>query len=156
MIRHWRPGRMTRLVVLIAVLAMIATACSSDDDDDGDATGISQGDLDAVTAELTDANDQISALEGQLASAQVTTQVFQAGELAAAPTGAPIPDDGWTNAESVRGGLILVAQLDSSGPDAWDIEAHPRVYFTSESFQSNYYNENELSDDLGNFAVNEG
>ncbi len=151
---------MTRLLVLVAVLAMVATACSSDDDD-GDATGISQGDLDAVTAELTDANDQISSLEGQLASAQVTTQVFQAGELAAAPTGAPIPDDGWTNAESVRGGLILVAQLDSSGPDAWDIEAHPRVYFTSESFQSNYYGAGGFDatdggpsalDELGNFA----
>jgi DNA-binding beta-propeller fold protein YncE len=150
MTRHWRPGIMTRLVVLVAVLAMVATACSSDDEDD--ASGISQADLDAVTAELADANDQISALEGQLSSAQVTTQVVQAGELAAAPAAGEIPDDGWTNAESIRGGLFLEAEFDSSGPDAWDIAAHPRVYFTSESFQSNYYSDNELSEELGNFA----
>lgn len=84
-------------------------------------------------------------------------QVVQAGTLGAALAAAPIPDDGWSNAESVRGGLILEAQLDSSGPDAWDIEAHPRVYFTSESFQSNYFgaggfDADEVESDLGNFA----
>jgi len=150
--RHWRPGIITRLVVLVAVLAMVATACSSDDEDD--ASGISQADLDSVTAELSDANDQISALEGQLSSAQVTTQVIQTGELAAAPTGAPIPDDGWTNEESIRGGLFLEAEFDSSGPDWWDVAEHPRVYFTSESYQTNYYGSegNELPDELGQFA----
>ncbi|WP_372840651.1 YncE family protein, partial [Phaeovulum sp.] len=39
----------------------------------------------------------------------------------------------WANAESDRGGLFLVAQFDSSGPDAWDPIAHPLVYATSES-----------------------
>ena len=39
----------------------------------------------------------------------------------------------WANAESNRGGLFLVAQFDSSGPDAWDPVAHPLVYVTSES-----------------------
>jgi DNA-binding beta-propeller fold protein YncE len=154
MIRHWRPGVLTRLVVLVAVLAMVATACSSDDD----SSGISQDDLDAVSSELSDANDQISALEGQLASAQVTTQVVQAGTLYETPAATAGADDGWTNAESDRGGLYLVAQLDSSGPDAWDIAAHPRVYFTSESFQSNYFGAggfdatDSAGSDLGNFA----
>jgi DNA-binding beta-propeller fold protein YncE len=46
-------------------------------------------------------------------------------------------DDGWTNDESIRGGLHLLAQYDSSGPDAWDVAAHPLVYFTSESHQTN-------------------
>lgn len=39
----------------------------------------------------------------------------------------------WANAESGRGGLYLVAQFDSSGPDAWDAAAHPLIYMTSES-----------------------
>ena len=150
MIRHWRPGIMTRLVVLFAVIAMVASACSSDDDD-ADDSGISQADLDAVTAELSDANDQISALEGQLSSAQVTTQVIQVGELAPSQYDTVVPGDGWATEESVRGGLWLEAQFDSSGPDAWDIEAHPRVYFTSESYQSNYYNDNDLPE-VGQFA----
>ena len=155
--RHWRPGILTRLVVLVAVLAMVTAACSSDDDaaDDDvvvDASGISQADLDAVEGELADAEAQVSALEGQLASAQVTTQVVQAGELAAAPASAEIPDDGWTNAESIRGGLFLEAEFPSDGPDAWDIAASPRVYFTSESYQSNYFQDNDLPEEVGNFA----
>lgn len=39
----------------------------------------------------------------------------------------------WTNDESVRGGLELVAQFDSSGPDAWSPAEHPLIYITSES-----------------------
>ena len=57
--------------------ALIATACSSDDD----ASGIAQEEFDAVQAELDDATAQITALEGQLSSAQVTTEVVQSGTL---------------------------------------------------------------------------
>ncbi|MFV2002152.1 MAG: YncE family protein, partial [Paracoccaceae bacterium] len=39
----------------------------------------------------------------------------------------------WATSESQRGGLFLVAQFDSNGPDAWDASAHPLVYITSES-----------------------
>lgn len=39
----------------------------------------------------------------------------------------------WATEESKRGGLHLVAQFDSSGPDAWDPAAHPLIYITSES-----------------------
>lgn len=45
--------------------------------------------------------------------------------------------DGWATPESARGGLHLVQQYDSSGPDAWDVSAHPLVYFTSESQYTN-------------------
>ncbi len=156
MTRHWRPGVLTRLAVVVAIFAMVASACTSDDEsDDTVATvdsGISQADLDAVADQLADAEAQVSALEGQLASAQVTTQVVQTGSLAAAPAPSEIPDDGWTNAESIRGGLFLDAEFDSSGPDAWDIAEHPRVYFTSESYQSNFFNDNELPEEVGNFA----
>ena len=39
----------------------------------------------------------------------------------------------WTTEESRRGGLHLVAQFDSSGPDAWSAADHPMIYVTSES-----------------------
>ncbi len=39
----------------------------------------------------------------------------------------------WTNAEATRGGMSLVAQFDSSGPDAWSPTDHPLIYITSES-----------------------
>lgn len=46
----------------------------------------------------------------------------------------------WATEESIRGGLHLVAQFDSSGPDAWSPEEHPLIYLTSESHQT--YNPN--------------
>jgi hypothetical protein len=152
MIRHSRPGIILRLVVIGALLALVATACSSDSDE-----GLSQSDFDALQEELDDARAELVAMQDQMVTATVNQQVVQSGTLGAAPAPAAIPDDGWSNSESVRGGLILVAQLDSSGPDAWDIEAHPRVYFTSESFQSNYFgaggfDADSVASDLGNFA----
>ncbi len=54
----------------------------------------------------------------------------------------------WDTDESIRGGLELVAQFDSSGPDAWDVEKHPLVYVTSESHQN--YNTDRLLD--GSYA----
>jgi DNA-binding beta-propeller fold protein YncE len=148
MIRHSRPGIILRLIVIGALLALVATACTSDDEGDG----VSQADFDALQEQLDDANAELVAMQDQMVTATVNQQVVQAGTLGAAPAAAEIPDDGWTNAESIRGGLFLEAQLDSSGEDAWDIAAHPRVYFTSESFQSNYFNDNELDAELGNFA----
>jgi DNA-binding beta-propeller fold protein YncE len=127
--RHSRPGTVARLVTIASVLALAITACSSDGGSDGDA------------ASLEEAQAQIEALEAQLASAQVATQVVQSGELAPSQFDTVVPGDGWANEESVRGGLWLEATFDSEGPDAWDIEAHPRVYFTSESYDSNYFND---------------
>lgn len=44
--------------------------------------------------------------------------------------------DGWATPESERGGLYLLQQYDSSGPDAWSAADHPLVYFTSESHEN--------------------
>lgn len=174
MIRHSRPGLGLRLIMMLAMLALIATACSGDDDGAdttattaaaGAQSGVSQADYDAVKndlesaqAELSSVRSELEAAQAQLASGPTSQVVVQAGQLAAAPASdLVVPDDGWSNQESVRGGLLLVAQLDSSGPDAWDIAAHPRVYFTSESFQSNYFGASSFDGgaaggDLGNFA----
>ncbi|MDP1669809.1 hypothetical protein, partial [Phaeovulum sp.] len=64
------------------------------------------------------------------ASAGIKDNPGYAEAVAAAQNGAAAA---WANAESERGGLYLVAQFDSSGPDAWDPIAHPLVYVTSES-----------------------
>ncbi len=45
-------------------------------------------------------------------------------------------DSDWATDESIRGGLHLVAQFDSSGDIAWDVEKHPLIYVTSESHQN--------------------
>ncbi|UCH27446.1 MAG: hypothetical protein JSV66_07370 [Trueperaceae bacterium] len=47
-----------------------------------------------------------------------------------------VAQDDWATSESVRGGLHLVANFDSSGDDAWDVAAHPLVYFSSESHET--------------------
>ncbi len=70
------------------------------------------------------------------ASASIaTTSILEAPEFEAAVAAAEASD--WANDESIRGGLHLVAQYDSSGPDAWDPAKHPLVYITSESHQNN-------------------
>lgn len=56
--------------------------------------------------------------------------VVQAGQLSPAPAGAK--PTGWDTAESAKGSLTQLATYDSSGPDAWDVKAHPLVYMTSE------------------------
>jgi DNA-binding beta-propeller fold protein YncE len=122
------PGAKTRLFVFTVVLAFIAAACSG-------GGGVSQEDYDALEAELATANEQVTSLTAQLSEGSDRTAVVQAGQLAPAEYNEIIPGDGWANTESVRGGLWLVATFDDSGPDAWDVAAHPRVYFTSESFE---------------------
>ena len=81
-----------------------------------------------------DAAAQIAALQRQLA-AVAPTQVVQAGQLAPPPPNAQ--PSGWDTAESLRGRVTLLATYDSSGPDAWDVAAHPLVYFTSEGVGAN-------------------
>jgi hypothetical protein len=54
----------------------------------------------------------------------------------------------WANAESERGGLHLIAQFDSSGPDAWSPADHPLIYITSES----HFNPNPNKTIEGAFA----
>ena len=160
--------RHRRFLVAVAVLMLVVASCSGDD-------GISQEDLDRAVAaaaaasadgfvtlqgeltatqeqlasamsDLEAAQSEVTSLQGQLGS-MAPEIVVQPGELAAAVSATPIPDDGWTNAESIRGGLHLVAELDSSGPDWWDVAEHPRVYFTSES----YANDNPALEGVQNF-----
>jgi DNA-binding beta-propeller fold protein YncE len=72
---------------------------------------------------------RISDLEGQLSNS-APASVVQAGVLQPAPAGEQA--SGWDTAESLRGGLQLVATYDSSGPDAWNAAKHPLVFITSE------------------------
>lgn len=78
----------------------------------------------AVTALLAGAS--LMALAAS-ANAQVTLRA----DFAAAVEQAATVD--WANEESARGGLYLVGQFDSSGPNAWDPAEHPLIYITSES-----------------------
>ena len=104
---------------LVALMALMAAACT--------VVGGAQADSDALQSE-------IQALQQQLAAA-APTQIVQAGQLAPPPVNAP--PTGWDTPESLRSGLRLLATYDSSGPDAWDVAAHPLVYFTSEGVGSN-------------------
>lgn len=62
--------------------------------------------------------------------------------------------DDWATPESIRGGLHLVATFDSSGPDAWDVAAHPLVYFTSESEAT--YNPDVAEGTFAGFQIIDG
>ena len=130
-----------------ALFGLLAVGCGDSDD------GITQADVDVVKAQLDTKTSELSAkqaevtgLQGQLASIPPPTNIVQSGQLVPAPAGSPAT--GWATDESIRGGLTLVAQYDSSGPDAWDASAHPLAYFSSESS----YNPNPAIEDLPNFA----
>ena len=137
-------SRMTLLIALAlaALLAVAAVGCGAEDD------GVTQADVDAVKADLTAKTAEVSQLQTQLASV-APVNVMQTGQLVPAPAGSA--PTGWANAESIRGGLTLVAQYDSSGPDAWDPAMHPMVYFSSES---SYNYNTELNDALDAGAPN--
>ena len=125
--------------LLVVLLMLIAAACTSTEgvpQEDYDAL---QAELDDVQAELDQAMDDLESAGEQVSAGPISQNVIQTGEMAAPIEPVAIGDDGWTNEESVRGGLHLIATFDSSGDDAWDIEAHPRVYFTSESYASNFF-----------------
>ena len=89
--------------------------------------GVSQSDLETLQADN-------AALQQQVAAA-APVQVVQAGQLSPPPVNAQ--PTGWDTTESLRGRLTQLATYDSSGPDAWDVEAHPVVYFTSEGVGAN-------------------
>ena len=80
-------------------------------------------------AELVALEADKKALQQQLAAMGPST-VVQAGQLH--PVQEAPQTAGWDTEESRRGGLRLFATYDSGGPDAWDVAAHPMVYFTSE------------------------
>jgi mono/diheme cytochrome c family protein/DNA-binding beta-propeller fold protein YncE len=104
-------------VSLLAPIALIAAGCV--------AQGVSQSDLRALESDK-------QALQQQLASI-APTFVLQAGQLAPPPSVAQ--PTGWDTPESIRGRIRLLATYDSSGPDAWDVRAHPTVFITSEGVE---------------------
>ena len=103
----------------LGTLALLAAGCT--------AQGASDPTLDTLEADK-------AALQQQLAS-MAPTMVVQAGQLAVPPPAAQ--PSGWETAEAIRGRIRLLATYDSSGPDAWDVRAHPTVFFTTEGVGSN-------------------
>lgn len=104
----------------LLALAVSLVACS-----DGD---VSQEEFDEVKAQLEQAQADLAA-----ANAPAETQTLvQVGELAPASGGSSAAPTGWDTEYSQLLGIKLLAQLDSSGPDAWDVAAHPLVYVTAQ------------------------
>src|SRR5687767_4897579 len=110
--------RMHRFVGIFGALIALTTAACT-------AQGASKS-LDTLESDK-------QALQQQLA-AMTPTMVVQAGQLAPPPPAAQ--PTGWDTPESIRGRIKLLATYDSSGQDAWDVKAHPLVYFTSEGVES--------------------
>jgi DNA-binding beta-propeller fold protein YncE/mono/diheme cytochrome c family protein len=112
------PGAaVTRAAMMLAIGALAVAGCT--------AQGASESDVKSLQADKV-------ALERQLA-AMTPTLLVQAGQLAPPPPGAQ--PTGWDTPESLRGRLKLLATYNSAGPDAWDVKAHPLVYFTSEGVE---------------------
>lgn len=71
----------------------------------------------------------LSDTDGTCVTDTASSTTVQTGTLAVPPEGTP--PSGWDTEFSVRLGVTLIAQLDSSGPDAWDVALHPDVMFTT-------------------------
>ena len=117
-------------------LTGLLAACSLGGDDDDDDDDGNTGDSGAVEPTATDAEDvaqqptATEAPEEEMSGPEIVV-IRQEGVLVDPPAGAE--PSGWDTEESIRGGMQLVAQFDSSGEDAWDVAEHPLVYMTSES-----------------------
>lgn len=113
---------------LLAGLLLLVMACSGSDVSQEDYDTLARQ-LDAKTTEVDTATGQLDQLKVQLAGIAPTT-VVQATEALAIPTvGAPI---GWYTEAALAADIRLLADMDSSGPAAWDPVAHPLVFITSE------------------------
>ena len=119
------------VAIMLAAVACSGGDASQEDLDDAEATATAaQAALNTAQSEISAAQSQVTALQAQV-SGYAPVSVVQTGQLIPAPAG-PDPT-GWTTEESIRGGLQLMATYDSSGPDAWNVDDHPLVYFSSES-----------------------
>ena len=109
--RHW--GWLS--VIVLGLALAIGVACS-DEDDSGSvaATGESGGGSQAAAAPAA------------------PSTIVQVGELAAPSSGSQAATDGWETDAARMLGLRLIAQLDSSGDDAWDVSEHELVYFSAQ------------------------
>lgn len=116
-------ARMLWLLAFVATVALVGCSAVA-----------SNQDLDALKSQLAQKDAEAKALQNQITELQKNTKpnivtVVQSGQLQSAPATQPT---GWDTAESIRGGLKLLATYDSSGPNAWDPVAYPLVYITSE------------------------
>lgn len=100
------------LAVAILSLAVLAFACGGGGD--GGATPEGGG----------------AAPAGDVTEEEAHGQIIQVGELQPAPAGAE--PSGWETEWSELIGANLIAQLDSSGEDAWDPSEHPLVYVSAQ------------------------
>lgn len=115
---HWNGLSKRGLgVILVALLAVIA-ACST--------TGVPQGDVDALEAELASTQADLATLQ-----ALPPKTVVQIGAASGAPPPVAAPT-GWDTEWSRMMDVYLLQTFDSSGPDLWDAAKHPLVYFASE------------------------
>ncbi len=104
------PKKKIMTILAMGLVAiMLISAC----------TGTNKVSDEAPTAE----SDTEGAGHGQLITIQV-------GELQ--PASAQAEPSGWATKWSKLIGADLLAQLDSSGPDAWDVKEHPLVYVTAQ------------------------
>lgn len=112
---RWVGGAILGALVGLTVVAIGAVT----------SPGVSSSDIATLTSDK-------EALQRQLAS-MTPTLVVQAGQVAPAPPSAQAT--GWETPEAIRGRLRLLFTYDSSGPDAWDVRAHPTVFITSEGVE---------------------
>ena len=107
------------LAVAVMSLAVLAAACG-DDDDGGASPGATAGGVGSGGGDSG----------GDVSDEETHGQVIQIGELEPAPEGAA--PSGWETQWSQLIRANLIAQLDSSGPDAWNAAEHPLVYVSAQ------------------------
>lgn len=114
--------RLTLLAIaLVALLALVGAACTDDDE----ATPTTE----PVAAAPTPTTAAAAAPTAAPPAPQAQ-MIVQTGQLAPAPAGAQ--PSGWDTEFSKMLGIDLIAQLDSSGPDAWSPADHPLVYVSAQ------------------------
>ena len=115
-----RQLRRSGSILVLMLIALAVSACSSG--------GVSQEDYDKVNSDLDAAQDQVSALETQIASTGPSIIV----QAAVGGTTGGVTPTGWDTPASIAAKVQLLETFDSSGPAAWDAAAHPDVFITSE------------------------
>ncbi len=114
------------LVAAALLVALFAFACGGGGDEGAAPAGGTPGAANSATGEGGGGGgggdtDVQEGAEGQ---------IIQVGELQPAPEGAA--PSGWETEWSQLIGANLLAQLDSSGDDAWDPAEHPLVYMSAQ------------------------
>lgn len=125
--RRFNPLAPVALVAAALLVAVFAFACGGGDDDGGTPAGGTPGAANSATG---GGGSGGGGGGGPDTEEIAHGQVVQVGELEPAPAGA-VPS-GWETEWSQLIGANLLAQLDSSGDDAWSAEDHPLVYVSAQ------------------------